>query len=132
MFLKSHYLIKTSILTFFPTVVLLSLVTIFSVFWLELVYDAEYTETADILRVCSVVYMVMFFAVPFRSGLRALERTKPILIANVYTGVFSIVCAMYLVSNFGESGTMFGILISSTILVAVFFVSYRSIVKTKI
>ncbi len=131
MFLKSHYLIKTSILTFFPTVVLLSLVTIFSVFWLELVYDAEYTETADILRVCSVVYMVMFFGLPLRCGLRALEHAKPILVANVCAGLFSIICAMFMVSNYGENGVLLGILITNIILVTVLFVSYRSIVKTK-
>ncbi|MCZ6716399.1 MAG: polysaccharide biosynthesis C-terminal domain-containing protein [Gammaproteobacteria bacterium] len=77
-------------------------------FWLGLAYGGEYVGYGYLVRWYAVVYVVFFFAVPLRAGLRALEETRGIFIATVFGATVSVVGAYPLVSGFGAVGAVAG------------------------
>ncbi len=85
-------------------------------FWLTIIYREELSEYKYILQWYAVLYLIVFFNTPLRSGLRALEHTQPIFWANLGSTLFSILSATFLVSRFGLTGAMLGMLIAGIIL----------------
>ena len=77
-------------------------------FWLNLVFGADYVAYAGILRWLALFNPIMFFAFLFRVGLRTLEETKPIFLAQLLAVSFSIVTAYSVVGYFGLYGVVFG------------------------
>jgi len=78
---------------------------------LSLLYGLEFREYAYVLRWFCLVYVFSFLTMPVSSGLRALEKTKPLFYSVFFVGVFSLVSAYPLIHFFKLHGLMAGLLI---------------------
>ena len=77
---------------------------------LSLLYGPESGEYAYVLRWFCLVYIFSFLSMPVSSGLRALEKTKPLFYSVFFVGVFSLVSAYPLIHYFKLHGLMAGLL----------------------
>ena len=64
-----------------------------------------------------MIYLISFFGLSPRAGLRAIEHTRPIFLAYLWATFFSLVILM--VDFLGLSGAVAGLLVSNLVLVAV-------------
>ena len=101
------------------TGILVLMVAVAPGFWLRLVYGEEFAVYAEVLFWLALCYLVFFVSLPLRSGLRALESTKPIFVSYVLATVFSLALAYPMVGWFGLNGVVLGMLLSQLIIQAV-------------
>jgi O-antigen/teichoic acid export membrane protein len=94
-------------------------------FWFHLVFGEEFAEYSYILRWYALLYVLMFLTLPLGVGLRAMEMTGPIFLAYVVGAGFSLAAAYPLVSEFGLSGVMVGLLSIQILILAVMTMSFR-------
>ena len=79
-------------------------------FWLGLVFGEEFVGYGGLLRWYAVIYVVTFLMVPLQAGLRAIERTQLIFRAYFAGTLLSLIAVFPLVSWFGLTGAVAGIL----------------------
>ncbi len=104
------YLIKVALWGGGVTMAIALAVSIFPGALLGVVYGEQYTDYGNVLRWYALCYMLMFFSLPLRSGLRVLEASRPIFIAYALMTIFSILFAGVLVDRWGVNGVGVGIL----------------------
>jgi O-antigen/teichoic acid export membrane protein len=85
-------------------------------FWLGLAYGDEYVGYGYLVRWYAVLYVVVFFAVPLRAGLRALEETLPILVSNLFAGLVALATFYPLLTNFGIAGAVAGMVVVQVVM----------------
>ena len=81
-------------------------------FWLRLVYGPKYVGYGHILQLYALLYLMYFFAGPFRAGLQALEYTAPIFWSYSIMTIFSLACAGPLTRLLGLNGAMLGMIVT--------------------
>ncbi len=91
---------------------------------LSLLYGPESGEYAYVLRWFCLVYIFSFLAMPVSSGLRALEKTKPLFYSVFFVGVFSLLSAYPLIHYFKLHGLMAGFL---TVKIGIALYLYQSL-----
>jgi O-antigen/teichoic acid export membrane protein len=99
----------------------------FPEFWFGLVYGGEYQGYGFVLQWQALIYVIMFFALPVRIGLRTMEKTFPILLAYVVITLWAFISAAFLINTFKLLGVMIGILVGSIIMllvVVIIFIFY--------
>jgi O-antigen/teichoic acid export membrane protein len=98
---------------------------LFPEFLLNLFYGDEFAPYANLLRWYAAVYLVIFIGLPLRSGLRAIEHTRPVFTGYLLTTVFALVVFYPLVHGLGLLGVMIGLLAMQLIMQAVLWISLR-------
>jgi O-antigen/teichoic acid export membrane protein len=88
-------------------------------FWLHLFYGSNYAGHGYLVLWSAAAYFVGFFKLPPQYGLRAIEKTKGIFIAQLAAAVFTAFAVYPLIKNFGITGVMAGNLVVAAIQVAV-------------
>jgi O-antigen/teichoic acid export membrane protein len=94
------------------TVGFVSLVSLRPDFWLQLVYGPKYAGYGHILQLYALLYLMYFFAGPFRAGLQALEYTAPIFWSYSIMTIFSLAFAGPLTRLLGLNGAMLGMIVT--------------------
>lgn len=77
------------------------------------------------------IYILVAACLPYRAGLRTIEKTRSVFISYVFGTVFSMLAANYLVTEFAVHGVMFGMLIIQVIMVAVLALSFKRGLETQ-
>jgi O-antigen/teichoic acid export membrane protein len=80
-------------------------------FWLGLIYGPAYEGQGFLVQWWALIYAFGFFAMPLSYALRTLEETRLIFLAQLAAALFSVAAVYPLVSIFGITGVMFGMLI---------------------
>lgn len=80
------------------------------VFWINLLYGAEYVDHAYLVRWWAAVFIIIFLNRPPGYGLRTIEITAPLFWANFWVAVFAILFSYPLAYYFGIIGVIVGIL----------------------
>lgn len=101
----------------------------------ELIFNAVYGHLDNNSRTAMFwyvpIYMLVAACLPYRAGLRSIEKTRAIFIAYVLGTVFAISTANYLVSGYAVDGVMFGMLFVQIIMIAVLAVSFIQGLRNK-
>ncbi len=77
----SDYLRRVSLIAGAATGFVCLVVAATPTFWLHLLFGGEFVAYGEIVRWWALFYAVNFFALPLRSGLRAMEKTRPVFTA---------------------------------------------------
>lgn len=105
-------------------------VIFFSTDLLNVIYGTEYKKYSYILEICAISYIFMFASIPFKIGLRTLERTQGVFMALLASSIFSLLTAHFFINILYINGAMIGILISNIIIYLFswfFFKKYNNI-----
>ncbi|MFA7430380.1 MAG: hypothetical protein WCZ23_09515 [Rhodospirillaceae bacterium] len=94
---------------------------------LGMVFGAEYAEYGHLLFYYGLCYIFLFFSLPLKAGLRAVENTKLIFLGHLAVSIFTLATFHPLVTTFGLDGAMAGIVCTSLILVVVLYLGLRRI-----
>lgn len=84
-------------------------------FWLRLLFGEEFAPYGELVRWWALYYAVNFFALPLRSGLRAMEKTWPVFASRLLGACFALISAGLLVPWFGLRGAVIGALVTKAI-----------------
>ena len=101
-------------------------------FWLTLVFDDTYAAYGYLVRWYAVLYILIFFGLPLRAGLRAVEHLKPILYGYIATSLFALVAAYPLIRLFNLFGVMCGILTTHLIMLTILWIGLRSRIPLRV
>ncbi|MCZ6861640.1 MAG: hypothetical protein O7I42_15420 [Alphaproteobacteria bacterium] len=93
--------------------------------WLGLIYGDEFAGYGYLVRWYAVAYVVALTILPLRAGLRAIEYTRAIFLANILTMLFSIIFAYLLIDYFALPGVVIGRLLIYAILLAALLLGLR-------
>ena len=85
-------------------------------FWLNLFFGPKFAEFGFLLRWYALAYLMIFLGLPIRSGLRALERTRPLFFGYLASSLFSLACAGWFTRTWGLVGAMAGLVTAQVIL----------------
>ena len=98
--------------------------------WLiPLLYGSEYVDYSYVVWGYCLLYVFVFLGYPLRYYFRTLHTTKPIFIAYILGGGFSLIAAFPLVKMGGLMGFLFGLIVSQ-ILTLVFYYFYIRVTKS--
>ena len=98
--------------------------------WLiPLLYGGEYVEYSYVIWGYCLLYVFVFLGYPIRYYFRTIHTTKPIFIAYVLGGGFSLLAAFPLVKMGGLIGLLLGLIISQ-ILTLVFYYFYMRVTNS--
>jgi O-antigen/teichoic acid export membrane protein len=100
-------------------------------FWLALVFGDSFAVYGSLVRWYGVLYILMFFGLPLRAGLRAIEHSKPIFWSYVATSIFALAVAYPLIRQFDLTGVMCGILATQVIMLSVLWVGFQMRISKK-
>lgn len=119
----SRYLCKTALAMLLVTGTVATLAALFSESLLRVAYGEVNPDTVIAMIWYVPFYILAAVVLPLRAGLRSIERTKPIFIAQFSCAMFSLLTAHYLVRQYGIHGVMGGMLFGSVITSAVLVTS---------
>lgn len=91
------------------------------------IFGQDYQGYGYVLQFYAVIYLIAFFALPLRMGLRAMEETSPIFIAYLITAVFSLLSAKPIVEQFGLLGVLVGLLTTGCIFLVILLIYMKRI-----
>lgn len=114
----SDYLKSVSRFGGVATAVLALLAIAIPKFWLVLAFGEEYGDYGYVLRIHAVAYLVLYFTLPLKAGLRAIEKTEKVFVAEAGAALFAIATVYFLVSGWQLTGVVIGILAVHLIQVA--------------
>lgn len=92
---------------------------------LHFTYGAQYDSYGSLLRLFGLNYFLMFFGVPVRAMLQALECTAPMFWANVAMAAFSVAFASPFVRWFGLKGVVLGAIVVRLIYQGILFAALK-------
>lgn len=110
---------------------ILLVVSVAPEFWLHLVYGEKYVGYGYLVQWWAAIYFFSFFILTPVYGLRAIEKTKGIFVAQLLAALFTAIAVYPLISHLGITGVMVGniavVAIQLTVLFRIFFhhVPYR-------
>lgn len=97
---------------------------------LDLLYGATFTQYGVILRWFCIIYLCVFLTTPLAVGLRAIEKTRPLFVAQSVAGLLSLATAYPLIEKFAATGVMAGLLLVRISIVIFLFISlYIKVLK---
>lgn len=117
------YLQRVTLLCGGATALFCLIVAIAPSVFLGMLYGSEYMEYGYLLWWYVPIYLLISAGLPLRSGLRALDNTRPIFVAYTMMTCFAIFSASPLVNGYGISGAMIGTLGTQLILQS--YMAYR-------
>jgi O-antigen/teichoic acid export membrane protein len=79
-------------------------------FWLHITFGAEFGEFGYVLRIHALAYLVLYFTLPLKVGLRAIEKTESVFYAEAGAAIFAMATVYVLVSGWHLTGVVVGIL----------------------
>jgi O-antigen/teichoic acid export membrane protein len=120
-----HYIFQVTILWGGLTLAFASIIAIAPGFWLRLLYGSSYAHYGYVLRWYALLYVLIFVGLPLRSGLRALEHTKPIFISYTAMTAFAVLFAFPFAKHLGLSGAMIGLIGTQIIFQSVLAYSFQ-------
>jgi len=82
---------------------------------LKIIYGTEYLGYGYLLWWYAPIYLLISLGLALRAGLRALDTTRPIFIAYVAMTLFSLFAAKPLITSFGLTGALIGMLVTQMI-----------------
>lgn len=89
-------------------------------FWLWLSFGEEYTGYGFLLQWIAIVELFYFPAMPIEAGLRALENTRLIFLANALSATAVVVCIYPLLTGAGVTGAVAGLLIINVVILGIY------------
>lgn len=110
-----RYLVKVSVFGGSATLAMAIGVSLFPEELLTFVFGEQYRSYGYILQLYSLYYVISFFSLPLRSGLRVLDSTLPIFVAYLLMTIFSISFANTFVEHWGIGGAVVGMLVTAII-----------------
>lgn len=110
------YLTRATLLWGGMTASFALVVSIAPAFWLKLIYGSSFGDYGFLLRWYAAAYVVIFFGLPLRSWLRAIEFTQPIFWGYVVSSTFSFAFAAPFTRLFGLRGAMAGLIVAQLLL----------------
>lgn len=117
----SSYLSKTVLVMLLVTGTVATLAALFSGPLLRIAYGELNPDSIIAMAWYVPFYTLAAVILPLRAGLRSLEKTRPIFIAQFTCAMFSLLTAHYLINQYGIHGVMGGMLlelvITTTVLV---------------
>jgi len=96
---------------------------------IPLLYGSKYVSYSYVIWGYCLLYLFVFIGYPLRYYFRTIRITRPIFIAYVLGGIFSLLAAFPLVRVGGLTGLLFG-LITSQILTLIFYFFYIRHINT--
>jgi O-antigen/teichoic acid export membrane protein len=112
-----------------PTTSIALLAAAVPAFWLRLFYGEAYLAYGYVLRWYALIYVVIFFGLPLRAGLRALEHTRPIFASYACATVFSLAACYPMVEWLGLYGVLGGILLTQLAMIAIMHWAQQRLVR---
>lgn len=85
---------------------------------LRLLYGAEYESSANVVRLFALYYVLLAVSLVIVASLTARELTRDIFLANACGGVVSVAFGWILLSHWGPSGGVVGMILSSIVITA--------------
>lgn len=101
-------------------------------FWLALVFGDPFAVYGGLVRWYAILYLLMFFGLPLRAGLRAIEHVRPIFWGYLATSLFAVAAAYPLIELLGLSGAMIGMLLTQIVMLVVLWMGFRSRVAIRV
>ena len=121
----NRYLAKVASLGAVAVTVVVLFFAIDPDFWFRLLYGDEFVEYSFLVRWYAALHIIVYFELPLRFGLMAMERTAPVFKAHLFATAFSVSSAYYLISSLGLQGAMIGMIAYQLILQGTLFASLR-------
>jgi O-antigen/teichoic acid export membrane protein len=121
----SRYLRRVTLAAGSATAVLCLMFAVAPAFWLRLLFGEAFAEYGELVRWWALYYTVSFFALPLRSGLRAMEKTRPVFTSRLLGASFALISFGILVPWLGLRGAVIGALATKTITVLWLWRLYR-------
>ena len=119
--------IKTGIVTG----VILILMSFFSSFLIKNIYGAEYQKYNYVVIGFSIIYIFIFFGTIMRFIIRTFEENRIVLENYIITGIFSLLSASYLITNYQLNGVLIGLALVQIISLTYTIVRLSIQLKTK-
>ena len=95
-------------------------------FWLELLYGGEYATHGWLVTYYGAAYLLMALNAPYRYAFMAMENTRPMFVGYSAATILTIVIVYPLISVFGLTGAMLGVLFTQIVMLSNFVVCYRN------
>jgi len=111
------------------TFTMLGLIAIFSREIIHVCYGNDFIEYRHLLISFCALYVIIFLGYPLRYAIRTLEKTRLIFISFIACAVFSILCAYPIITAFGISGVVAGLMITQLIALAIYLFCLRKEIK---
>lgn len=92
-----------------PTLLLLTIISIFRGEIINLLYGAEYLQFNGVLLAFCLLYVLVFIGTILRFVIVTLENNQTIFISYVVSSIFSLILAKPFVTQFGVVGVMAGL-----------------------
>lgn len=96
---------------------LLLIIFVFSKPLIVLAGGAKYAEYAFVVKGMSILYVLIFISLPIRIAIRTMILNKQFFIGYVFTLLFGLLSFKFLLSTFGISGAIIGLMSSQIILI---------------
>ena len=119
------YLWRIAWLLFGVTSILAVAAAVAPEFWLDLFFGAEYAAHGHILRWWAAIFLVENTMLPLEAGLRAMEKTRPALTAELWRLLLALLILYPLVVVLGESGAMLGLLLLASAKILVLAIALK-------
>lgn len=104
------YILRFALFGGLAVSLIVGLVGAFPLFWLGLFYGSEFLDYGYLVQWWSVIFLVAFLGTASNYGLRALERTRLIFLAQVFTATFAAIFSYPLVAHLALPGVMIGLI----------------------
>lgn len=128
--LKS-YLRKTGKVVVSMSAVLCLTIALSGRWLLTILYGREYGAYAGVLAIMMATYFLVSAALPARFGLRVLEKTGPLFVAQVVGGVFTVATMFPLIAHFGVIGAAWDSFAAQLLMLAIVTVAIMQGLKRK-
>ena len=96
---------------------ILVFIFIFSESLIVLAGGEKYADYAFVVKGMSLLYVLIFISLPIRIAIRTMILNKQFFIGYVFTLLFGLVSFKFLLSSFGISGAIMGLMSSQIILI---------------
>lgn len=117
------YIRKVSVLGGSLTITILALLAFFSKEILAFLYGSSYVEYHKVLIGFAIIYVFVFFGTTLRFAIRTVEKNKSIFIAYIFSTVFSLLAAKYMIDHYEIYGVLIGIAFTHIIMLTCYVFS---------
>ena len=111
----SAYLRQVAVKGALATALIACSFALFPQFWLTLLFGDAFRPYANLVRWWAVWSLLYFLTLPLSSWLRTFERTRLIFFASLATSLVSVTLAYPLITSFGATGALAGIVVSTLV-----------------
>jgi len=126
------YLKKVTVRGSLLTLLMACLIALFGKQIISLLYAGKNLEYASFLYAFGGLYVLVYIGTCLRFAIRTLEKTKAIFFAYVWSTVFSMLSARFIITHFQMSGVLIGLFLTQFIMQGYFLYSLNSKVKPEV